>query len=626
MTLRVLLPPPGTRSPHRTRRATCAGLDILSNVTGYGVIAQAFEQVIRHVEAITLWLIHSSTRRLKATLRAVRMMRSIHPFAAVMDEEGLMNDTLSGSGQRLTPASRIWLALAVAVVAFVLVPSARATTNVVPNPGFEQGGCGSTPVICGWTQEAGLMSQATGNAHSGSASMSLYCGPTGCYASGGSASLSAQTDPAFCAAIGPGVHPASFWYRAGPEGASVILGAVFSQAPDCTGTGSGDFFGDVASGDDAWHEASGDVHAPPGTESALFYIGVNYPCDDFCGIGASFDDLDVEDTVVPDTTPPETTITAGPSGTTDDSSALLEFTASEPSSFECSLDSGPFAICSSPAFYAGLSEGAHTFRVRATDAAGNTDPTPAERSWTVGVPPQTTIISGPSGTTNSTSATFEFAASEPSTFECSLDSAPFAACSSPAFYTGLSEGSHTFRVRATDAAGNTDPTPAQRTWIVQTNAPPVASFTFSCSALSCSFDASASSDPDGSIASYAWNFGDGTSGSGSTADHSYAQAVAYVVTLTVTDDAGATGSDSKTLTLISLSARGYKVKGLQKVDLSWSGPSGGSFDVYRNGARIAAVQAGAYTDDINRRGSGTYTYKVCAAGVSVCSNAASVVF
>jgi PKD repeat protein len=50
------------------------------------------------------------------------------------------------------------------------------------------------------------------------------------------------------------------------------------------------------------------------------------------------------------------------------------------------------------------------------------------------------------------------------------------------------------------------------------------------------FDASASSDADGTIASYAWNFGDGTTGAGVTASHSYAAAGVYAVTLTVTDN------------------------------------------------------------------------------------------
>jgi glucose/arabinose dehydrogenase len=90
----------------------------------------------------------------------------------------------------------------------------------------------------------------------------------------------------------------------------------------------------------------------------------------------------------PDTTPPETTITGGPSGTTTSSSASFTFTSSEAgSSFQCRLDGGTFAGCSSPKDYTGLAPGSHTFEVRATDPAGNTDPTPATRTWTIEVPP-----------------------------------------------------------------------------------------------------------------------------------------------------------------------------------------------------------------------------------------------
>jgi hypothetical protein len=82
-------------------------------------------------------------------------------------------------------------------------------------------------------------------------------------------------------------------------------------------------------------------------------------------------------------------------------------------------------------------------------------------------PPETTIASGPSGTISSGDASFTFSSSEPnSTFECRLDGAAYSACTSPKSYTNLSNGSHTFDVRATDRAGNVDATPASRTFTV----------------------------------------------------------------------------------------------------------------------------------------------------------------
>lgn len=72
------------------------------------------------------------------------------------------------------------------------------------------------------------------------------------------------------------------------------------------------------------------------------------------------------------------------------------------------------------------------------------------------------------------------------------------------------------------------------------NAPPVASFTSVVNGLSGQFDGAASSDPDGTIAGYAWDFGDGTGATGATANHNYVSAGDYSVTLTVTDNKGAT--------------------------------------------------------------------------------------
>jgi serine protease len=81
------------------------------------------------------------------------------------------------------------------------------------------------------------------------------------------------------------------------------------------------------------------------------------------------------------------------------------------------------------------------------------------------------------------------------------------------------------------------------------NQSPVASFTYTCTDLSCDFDGSGSNDPDGSIASYAWDFGDGNTDSGTTVSHTYAAGGTYTVVLTVTDNEGATGSDSQDVTV-----------------------------------------------------------------------------
>lgn len=98
-------------------------------------------------------------------------------------------------------------------------------------------------------------------------------------------------------------------------------------------------------------------------------------------------------TVTVDHTAPDTTITGGPSDPSPVASASFSFTGdADTASFECRLDVGSFTACTSPQVYNGLGNGSHAFAVRAIDAAGNADATPASASWTVDVQGPTSLF------------------------------------------------------------------------------------------------------------------------------------------------------------------------------------------------------------------------------------------
>jgi large repetitive protein len=123
------------------------------------------------------------------------------------------------------------------------------------------------------------------------------------------------------------------------------------------------------------------------------------------------------------------------------------------------VDGAGFTSCTNPDVLDPLTDGAHTFEVQATDVAGNTDASPASRTFTVDtIAPDASIDSGPTGPTKDTTPTFTFSADETAVFACRVDSSAYAPCSGPGDVhtsAALPQGTHTFRVRARDAAGNT---------------------------------------------------------------------------------------------------------------------------------------------------------------------------
>jgi hypothetical protein len=116
-------------------------------------------------------------------------------------------------------------------------------------------------------------------------------------------------------------------------------------------------------------------------------------------------------------------------------------------------------------------DGTHALAAVATDNAGH--PSSDIRNVDVDrTAPATTIVGKPADPSNATSPALTFSSSEPgSTFECRIDGGAFAPCTSPHSVSGLTDNAHTFEVRATDPAGNTDASPDTWTWHRDTNNP-----------------------------------------------------------------------------------------------------------------------------------------------------------
>ena len=138
--------------------------------------------------------------------------------------------------------------------------------------------------------------------------------------------------------------------------------------------------------------------------------------------------------------------------------------------------------------------------------------------------------------------------------------------------------------------------------VTGTNQSPAAAFTAATSGLTASFDAGGSSDPDGTVADFAWTFGDGSTGSGASPSHAYPGTGAYSVRLVVTDDDGSTDTLTKT---VLVGGPGVAADDFQRTVTEGWGPadSGGNWtlsaappftvDGGRGQIRLDAPRAGA---------------------------------
>ncbi|HET7457404.1 MAG TPA: LamG domain-containing protein [Gemmatimonadaceae bacterium] len=159
-----------------------------------------------------------------------------------------------------------------------------------------------------------------------------------------------------------------------------------------------------------------------------------------------------------DTRPPVTRIQTTMPGLTNATSATLAFATGKPGvTYECKLDAAGWSGCSSPATYANLPDGTHTFSVRARDRYGIVEVTPPARTWTVDTVPADTRAIGILPSAVQPTATVTFSSGDPAaSFQCRSDGGAWAPCVSPIHVPGPRQ----LAVRSVDAAGNADPTPS----------------------------------------------------------------------------------------------------------------------------------------------------------------------
>jgi hypothetical protein len=187
--------------------------------------------------------------------------------------------------------------------------------------------------------------------------------------------------------------------------------------------------------------------------STYVLVATNVTAVATCTIGVTF------------SLPPETTILTGADSGRSPATVAFTFTGSpDAATFECRLDDGAFEPCTSPVTYSDLLAGPHAVRVRATDAEGAVDPTPAVREWVVDLDPPNTQVTSPTSGTHvlvpRITATFTSADADLDGFLCQLDGGETVGCASPATFTGLRDGAHVLVVTAFDTATNNDPSPA----------------------------------------------------------------------------------------------------------------------------------------------------------------------
>jgi Concanavalin A-like lectin/glucanases superfamily len=194
-----------------------------------------------------------------------------------------------------------------------------------------------------------------------------------------------------------------------------------------------------------------------GLDEVSLYDGALNPA----GVAADF-------AAVADVTPPGVRVTAGPRAQSPRTDAKLAFTATKAgSTFACRLDTGPVGACGTSMTYSNLAEGDHTVAILATDRYGIPGASPLTVSWRVDLTTPDTLLLAARPTLGATGEV-SFVSEAAAGFECQINGAAWAACTSPL----SAPAGATVGVRALDAAGNVDPTPATARLAPQAGATP----------------------------------------------------------------------------------------------------------------------------------------------------------
>ena len=209
-----------------------------------------------------------------------------------------------------------------------------------------------------------------------------------------------------------------------------------------------------------------------------------------------------------DSTLPVITVAMKPTATTNLVTAAFVFNVADNLSgvdkIECSLDAAAYAACVSPANLVALIAGNHNFKIRAYDKASNKS-LEYTYNWVIDLTvPTVSFTQMPLALTSLNTATFAFSGAGIVTYECALDAAAYAACTSPHVLVALTAGVHIFKVRGTNAAASVS-LPIMFTWTVDNVAPTLPVLTTNVLALTLSKSiliGFASVDAGSGVASY----------------------------------------------------------------------------------------------------------------------------